>query len=374
MKRHWAINGRFLAQPMTGVQRYAAEIVGALDSLLARQTEATRDLEVELLAPPGAAGTIELQAISIRTVGRHDGHPWEQLSLPAYLRGGLISLCNTGPVAARRHIVCIHDLNTRLYPESYSRAFRAGYRVLTPILGRTARAVSTVSRYSADQLVSLGVCPADKIFLAPNGHEHALRWKPEHSPAVAGAGGRNTIVVIGSPTPHKNSSLVIGLADRLAAAGLRVAVVGVSDPRVFRAGPRPRANNVIWLGRLSDGEMAALLEDCLCLAFPSFVEGFGLPPLEAMARGCPVVVSDRTSLPEICGDAALYAPPDRPDVWVDCFMRLVKTPGLRAEMIVRGRNRAPAFRWQASAERYLEAMAVLDGLGQHRVAETAPAA
>ena len=261
----------------------------------------------------------------------------------------------------RRQVVCIHDVNTRIFPQSYSLAFRLLYRGLMPALGMAASAISTVSCYSADQLVRFGICPQDKIFVAPNGHEHALAWKIESAQAAVDTRVRNTIVLVGSPAPHKNSGIIIGLAARLAAAGLRIAVVGVSDPRVFRKfAPIPSISNVTWMGRLSDGEMSDLLQNSLCLAFPSFVEGFGLPPLEAMALGCPVVVSNRTSLPEICGEAALYAQPDRPDAWFDHFVRLSHSPSLRSDMIRRGRTQALRFSWRASAERYLKAIAAVD--------------
>ena len=371
MPYRWAINGRFLAQPMSGVQRYAREIVRAIDGLLAEQSPIGRDFDVELLVPPDAAESIPLDAIRIRQVGRFGGQTWEQAFLPINVTGGLVSLCNTGPLAVRKQIVCIHDVNTRAYPQSYSLAFRALYKILLPMLGRTAATVSTVSHYSASEIVRFGICPSAKILVAPNGHEHATRWIPKHSAKTRNASTRETVVVIGSTVPHKNAGLVIGLADRLAGVGLRVAVVGLSDPRVFKyAGPGQDTANVTWLGRLSDGELAALLRDCLCLAFPSFVEGFGLPPLEAMSVGCPVVVSDRASLPEICGDAALYASPDDAEAWFDRFVRLHRTPALRTELIARGRARIARFRWRASAECYLQAMARADGVD--RAVEAAP--
>ena len=122
------------------------------------------------------------------------------------------------------------------------------------------------------------------------------------------------------------------------------------------------ADNLIWLGAISDGELAALLADCLCLAFPSLAEGFGLPPLEAMALGCPVVVSDQASLPEICGDAALYASPTRPDQWLARFKALAGDPGLQQALVARGQARAQVFSWRAAALHYLTAMARVDGL------------
>lgn len=362
MARYWTINGRFLAQPLTGVQRYAREIVRAMDQLLSEGMPLARDLDIEIVAPPDADLT-PFSAICSRRIGRLCGHAWEQLVLPCGTRDGLLSFCNTGPVAARKQIVCIHDVNTMAMPKSYSVPFRALYRLLLPALGRVAQTIATVSDYSAGELVRFGICGPDKIVVAPDGHEHALRWQARHSAATQAVAGPNTIVMVGSPAPHKNAALILGLAERLSAAGLRLAVVGVSDARVFNAAtPRLIASNVAWLGRLSDEEISALLRDSMCLAFPSFVEGFGLPPLEAMAIGCPVIVSDRASLPEICGEAALYASPEAADQWIEQFRRLHGTPGLRKQMIGRGKTQASRFRWQASAELFLRAMAKADGI------------
>jgi glycosyltransferase involved in cell wall biosynthesis len=360
MKRTWSINGRFLTQPVTGVQRYAREIVRAMDARLARRSDG---LEVELLVPPGAEMTLPLRSIGVRTVGRLKGHLWEQVSLPMEIEGGLLSLCNTGPLAVRRQIVCIHDMNTRHCPGSYSPAFRVLYRALVPALGRSAGMIATVSEYSAAELERFGVCPSERLFVAPNGHEHVRRWTPAPAAGRFAFSARDTIVLLGSPAPHKNIGIVTGLAERLAAAGLRLAIVGTRDPRVFgvEAGSAP-SSNVAWLGRLSDDDLAALLGNCLCLAFPSLVEGFGLPPLEAMALGCPVVVSDRASLPEICGDAALYAAPTDADAWFGRFVELARNPALRRRMIGRGRLAARRFSWAASADLYLKAMAALDGV------------
>jgi len=364
MRRQWTINGRFLAQPLTGVQRYALETVRALDGLIAGQAELARGLEVELVLPPDAVHSPALRAIGMRTVGRGGGHAWEQTALPRAVAGGLLSLCNTGPLSVRKQIVCIHDANARRYPASYSLPFRSLYRVLMPALGHTARRIATVSQHSADELVALGIAPRRKIFVAPNGHEHVGRWEPRFPPGWDPQMAANMIVIIGSNAPHKNIGLILRMADRLAREKLSVAVVGMADARVFQANlTLPDAANVHWLGRLSDGELAGLLGHAMCLAFPSFVEGFGLPPLEAMALGCPVVSSDRASMPEICGEAALFAAPDDPEGWLRQFIRLRDDPALRRAMAERGLTQAARFRWQASAERYLEAMAAADGVG-----------
>jgi glycosyltransferase involved in cell wall biosynthesis len=285
---------------------------------------------------------------------------WEQTSLPRHVRGGLVSLCNTGPLGISRQIICIHDVNTRVCPESYSRSFRLLYRILPPLLARRAAFVTTVSHYSAAELIRFGIATQEKTRVIPNGSDHAAHWKPFHSDKTRAASGLNTIVLLGSQARHKNIGLVLGLATELGREGLRIAVVGMSDARVFQSTSGPTVSgasrNVLWLGRLSDDEIAALLRDSLCLAFPSLVEGFGLPAVEAMTWGCPVISSDRASLPEICGDAAILVPADDPTRWREAILRLANDAALRETLIVKGRQRAEAYQWRASAEAYLQTM------------------
>src|SRR5690606_28194938 len=173
---------------------------------------------------------------------------------------------------------------------------------------------------------------------------------------------------------HKNIRLILDLADRLRRYGFRIALAGSCDPKVFASqNEETLAPNVTMLGRVSDEALAALLQDSLCLAFPSFTEGFGLPPLEAMSVGCPVVSSDRASLPEVCGNAALYASPYDPDAWVNAFLRLRDEIGLRERMVEAGKVQARNFSWRASATLYLERMAAIDAVSA-TAPETAPAA
>lgn len=367
MKREWAINGRFLSQPISGVQRYAREIVKSLDDALRHNHPFAEDLSLKLVLPPDAIAPLGLSRIEVVKLGKTGGHLWEQVYLPSATQQGLISLCNSGPIRHPRQIVCIHDLNTRVVPGSYSLPFRVLYRALIPALGRSAMLVATVSNYSANKLKHFRICEHDKIRVIPNGSNHALNWAPVHSEKTRAVAAKNTILVLGSRAPHKNLELMLGIADDLAELGLRLAVVGASNPRVFA--PKSQAlaaahqpGNVVWLGRISDNELAALLADCLCLAFPSFTEGFGLPPIEALARGCPVVVSDRASLPEVCGTAALYAAPDDPEAWVRQFSRLASEPDLHATLARGGPGAAARYTWQCSAEKYLSAMAECDGI------------
>lgn len=367
MARPWKINGRFLGQSLTGVQRYATEIVAGIDRLVQHRHPVTDDLDIEILVPPGtdlSDASERYPNIPIRTTGSCTGHLWEQTVLPQHARNsGLLSLCNTAPLLQARNILCIHDLNTRAYPQSYSIPYRLYHRLVLPPLARRAVRLVTVSEYSAEQITAWGIATRDRITVIPNGHEHALRWSPRHSDATRKAASADTIVVIGSPAPHKNVGMLLALAPRLETLGFRIALVGSLDARVFQSGADAgRSANVVALGRLGDNQMAALTGSSLCLAFPSFAEGFGLPPLEAMTTGCPVVTSDHASMPEICGDAVLYAPPDQPEAWLEAFRLLRADPGLRFRLAEAGKSRAQLFSWSNSAMAWLELMADVDGL------------
>ena len=354
----WTINGRFLTQNVTGVQRYGREIVRALDALVSEQHPLTEGLNLELLVPE-ASEPIDLAAIPVRRTGRLVGHAWEQWTLAREARGGILSLCNTSTPLRSKQVVCIHDATMIDCPASFSRAFRLLYRTLLPVLGRRAALVTTVSEYSRTRLAKHRIAAPGKVRVVPNGHEHALGWRIDPS-ASALPVDRNTILVIGSPAPHKNVGLLLRMANDLAVHGIKVAVVGSLDRKVFAGAGLESDGPVNWLGRLSDGEMAAALARCLCLAFPSLAEGFGLPPLEAMARGCPVVVSNRASVPEVCGDGALYAAPDDPQSWLTAFLALRGNPALRERLVEKGFGRASRYSWYRSAEMYLEAMAGVD--------------
>lgn len=362
MSRRWCINGRFLSQSVTGVQRYGRQVLQSLDALMAEGHPLVRNLDLNLIVPHDADDIPALPAIETRVHGKRSGYVWEQFELPSAVgKSGLLNFCSTGPLAIRKQVVCVHDVNTRLVPQNYSWQFRTVYRLLMPALGRRAEAITTVSEYSAGLLHRYKVSAPAKTHVIGNGHEHARRWLPMHSDKTRAAAGANTILVFGTASPNKNVKLLVGMAHQLAENGFRLAISGAANSRVFQSQGLAAAANVTYLGRLSDNEIAALLQDCLCLAFPSFQEGFGLPPLEAMALGCPVIVSDTSCLPEICGDAALYASPYVAGQWLGAFIQL-RDRNLRDSLIQRGKERAKRYSWRASAVRYLELMAKSDAV------------
>ena len=360
-KRQWSVNGRFLSRDPTGVDRYAFEILKAMDSLITEGHPLARGLQIELLCPAGGVNSSPFQTIPLRLLPKAPGHVWEQCILPMYVRGGLVSLCNTGPLAIERQIVCIHDVNTRLAPASYSAAFRTIYRILEPALGRRAQQITTVSRFSKDMLKQFGVVSGRKITVIYDGHEHVFRWDASKSAMRDLDLRRPYVLAVGSKALHKNLEIVYSAAIDLAAKDIQVFMTGGHNFDVFARGLEfVVPPNVRHLGRVNDDDLAFLYGHALCLVFPSKTEGFGLPAAEAMALGCPVISSDAASLPEVCGSAAIYAKPDAPESWVDGICKLANSASLRKQLIGAGRERVKMFSWRAGAAKYLELMYAID--------------
>jgi glycosyltransferase involved in cell wall biosynthesis len=359
--RRWSVNGRFLGRLLTGVDRYALEILRAIDAHIRERHPLATGLTLDILCPAGVADVSPFANIPLRSLPSAPSHIWEQFILPRYVRGGLLSLCNTGPLAVKRQIVCIHDVNTRLAPESYGWMFRTAYRLIQPALSRGGARIVTVSHYSQSSIAQYGVAPFDQIETVFDGHEHALEWLPGQSALIGADLPLPFVLLVGSKAPHKNVGLIYSIAPELAAKGIHILVIGGEDANVYArdyGGPPPP--NVRHLGRVNDNDLAFLYQRALCLVFPSKTEGFGLPVLEAMVLGCPVISTDAASLPEVCGEAALYAAPDDPAAWLAAIVRMATEPTLRKALADVGRQRAEKFSWRRGAEKYLELMYALD--------------
>jgi glycosyltransferase involved in cell wall biosynthesis len=345
----FAINGRFLTQRVTGVQRYAREITNAIDGLL---QETARSGAIML--PKSQLETPEYKALKTIRIGPGRGYGWEQFVLARHSRKPILNLCNTASLFRADQVVCIHDANIYQMPESFSFPFRTAYKVLHPLLAKRLTKVTTVSHFAADELAKFLPISRSAISVMPDGHEHVFRWNASASDIFDRQPiKRPFILLIGNRAQHKNARMILNLAADLELMGVDLLVAG-SKAGVFTSTKTVSASNIHLLGFVTDDDLAALLTKALCLVFPSITEGFGLPIVEAMTLGCPVVSSNSSCLPEICGDAALLASPFDPQAWLVHIQELLNSSFLRSELVDRGMIQARRFSWKKSAQDYLE--------------------
>jgi glycosyltransferase involved in cell wall biosynthesis len=254
-------------------------------------------------------------------------------------------------------VVTIHDASVFAVPGSYTFPFRLWYRFLHPRLGRRAAAVLTDSEFSRQELARLASIPSQKVHVVPLGSEHVHDVPPDFTIVERLNLRRPIVLTVGSHNPHKNLGAFVRAAKFLADLDCDFVVAGSVNPRVFQ-GPRANlAESVRVTGYLSDACLRGLYERAACFVYPSRYEGFGLPPLEAMACGCPVVVSRAASLPEVCGDAALYFAPDDPAEIAECIALVLRDRVLARRLADHGRARAGLFTWDRAASALLQALA-----------------
>ena len=358
MTAYITINGRFLTQSITGVQRYAIEIVKALDNLFDAGDIDPDQISFELLAPRGANCDLRLKHIPLRCVGHLSGHLWEQFELPFYVgRKPLISLCNAAPLLKRNQIVTIHDASVFANPRTYPFAFRAWYKFLLRGICRAARKIVTDSSFSKSEIMRYCGIDESRIQVILLGKEHIFAV-----PADAGIIERNQlsekpyILAVSSVTPNKNFRSIVRAIELLDKVDFDIVIAGGANPRVFSQSDLSLPDTVKHLGYVSDGELRALYEHAACFVFPSFYEGFGLPPLEAMACGCPVIVSNAASLPEVCGDAALYCDPHSPEDIAAKISQLIHDPALQDDLRGKGLERAALYSWDKTAKMTMEVL------------------
>jgi glycosyltransferase involved in cell wall biosynthesis len=353
--RRIVINGRFLTQPVTGVQRYARELVAAIAGIVDRDPAIARSYCFEILCPIGTVDTAILNSILIRAIGRFAGQVWEQVELPQFADGDLLlNFANTGPITYSHQIVTIHDASVFAAPAGYSLPFRLWYRVLHRRLVNTATVVVTDSVFSRRELEKHCGLDPERCRVISLGAEHILRNPADYS-IIDRLGLRRGSFVLcaGSLHPNKNLVALRETATELDRRGMLMVVAGGGNARVFQTSSIEFPQNVLYTGYVTDAQLRALYESAACFAFPSLYEGFGLPPLEAMACGCPVVSSNAASLPEVCGPVAVYCDPRKPAEFASAVLGIVDNSSESRRLSETGKAHATGFRWEKTAREWL---------------------
>jgi glycosyltransferase involved in cell wall biosynthesis len=360
------INGRFLQQPITGVQRYSRELVKAWDGLLASGWIDPVLFEFVILVPRGAVSSpVPLQHIEVRPVGRLRGHAWAQVEFPLHARDGVMfSPGNIHPAITLRRpgVVTVHAVVHLYFASSYSIGIRNLYSLLLPRSMASAQAVITVSESERRNIIRMYPWVRDRIFVVHPGVNH-FEHLPHPTPSEA-SNPEDYVLWVSSLIKLKNLQNVIDAIDLLnEQMPLRLIVVGGSDGGLLSCDlriPSRIGGRVEFRGQVNDSDVLSdLYQHALCFAFTSLYESFGLGPLEAMRHGCPVVVSNIPALRETCADAALFCDPRNPADLARQITLLANDRRLRNELRNRGLERSSSFTWEACAKKTFQ---ILQGM------------
>jgi len=354
--RRVVFNGKFRAGGLNGVHRVAARLIAEVDDLLAN-APTPDDPPCALIVPRGCADGPRLAAIELIEDDRPASQAWEQLRLPRLAAGGLlVNLANLAPLAHLPKLTMLHDAQFLRADSSYPWRQRLGYRLLTPLMARSSKRVLTVSAFSAGELARGGVTGRSGAGVLHNGADHILEAEPDRAAlARFGLAPRGYALMFGSPKAYKNNAVVFAAFADGALAPLRLVVVGPSRAALEGAGLRPPPD-AVFAGPCDDAALRALYEGAEALLFPSRTEGFGLPPVEAMLCGCPVIAAPCGAVPEVCADAARYADPDDPAAWRAALAALP-----RDALVAAGHARAARYTWARAGRDLLAALRDLAG-------------
>ncbi len=355
---------------------YARELLAAMKQSAPAGMRFTAFINREAAADPGPWRDLgKTVVVPVRASRRIEWVRGEQQLLPRLAAregvGLLHSLASTAPAwGGFRRVVTVHDLIYRRFPEAHAGMRSIGMRALVPLAVRRSDRVIADSQSTKRDLVELLHTPAERIDVVPLGlglpastpaaDEHSVR---EHF----ALGGRSVLLSLSAKRPHKNLGAML---EALAMLEQRPVLVLAGYPTAHEGQLRQRAielgleDDVRWVGWVEPALLEGLWALTRAFVFPSLYEGFGLPVLEAMARGVPVACSNASSLPEVAGEAALFFDPHDPRALAQALVRLLAGGPDVERLIAAGRARAAQFTWERTAlltlESYRRALAAAD--------------
>ncbi|HLO34271.1 MAG TPA: glycosyltransferase family 1 protein [Anaerolineales bacterium] len=323
MRPDIVVNGRFLSRRITGVERYGREILRCIGS----------NNRVESTPQQG-----------------WPGHAWEQLILPTRLRRHSIlwSPANTGPLMISHQVLTIHDLSPLEHPEWFRASFAAWYRLFLPILAKRVRKVLTPSEYVKQKVMKrFGI---ENVTVTPNAVDHSI-FQPGAKQTRFDLPGCY-VLFVGTLEPRKNLNMLLQAWNEIKAGFNDTWLIVVGATRnVFSPVNLPcEMERVRFLGYVEDETLAGLYANATLFVLPSQEEGFGLPALEAMASGTPVIVSDGGALPEVVGEAGISFCLSNPNGLTNAMKECLSNMDLRRALKEKGLRQAKKFSWQATAE------------------------
>lgn len=372
MRLRVGFDGRALTSPAAGVRRYTSELLRALSGLGEPLDLVILGGDPSAPVPDGAERVAEPFHLPTNA-------GWTLVGLPQAMRRGRVDLLHapsyTAPFwAPAPVVVTVHDVSYARRPEFFPYRRDAVRRAFYRRSAVGATLVVTDSSFSASEIGQAYGIPADRVVVVPLGVDASFHAGPQAACVPAGVTAP-FVLHVGDLHERRNLPMLLEavFAARTrtpALAGLSLALAGVDrgvgQSLVDAAGQRGQPDAVRLLGSVDEARLRALYRGAFALAYPSLYEGFGLPLVEAMASGLPVLASQAASIPEVVGGGGLLLDANRGDDWTDALVRLATDAALAADLRARGLARAATFTWARTAEMTLEVYrrAVRNGRGR----------
>lgn len=356
MDRDIVVNARVFNKPLTGVQRYAFEIIRRLPGPV--QLVAPRPVRPEY-ASLACITTVDL--LGRLACNKIAGHLWEQMALPRLVSGRTLlwSPWMRGPLAVRNQVLTVHDLVRFEHPEWFPLHLLLWYRFLIPRLVHRVKRIITVSEFTRVRLVEVtGVSP-EKIVVIPNGVDRRFSPRPPEEVSkvrdTLGIPSSDYALSVSSLEPRKNLGRLLKawqIVHRTLPKDVWLVVAGTKGKSsVFRnVSVNKLPPRVHFTGYVPDEYLPALYSGAVAFVYISLYEGFGLPPLEAMACGTPVITSNVTSLPEVVGAAAILVDPYNVESIAQGTHQVIENETMREELRQKGLKQARQFTWERAAD------------------------
>lgn len=336
------VNGRFLTQKISGVQRFANEIL--------KEYALLRKSHSIVVLVPRNCKTAKFPNVEIQKIGWNISHLWEQIDLPLFLKINnnalLLNLTNTAPLFYNNNIVTIHDLAFFVNPDWFSYLFRTYYKFLIPRIAQKAQHVITVSNTMKGQLTEYLKIEEQKISVVFNAvsadfHSGMVKKKPNYE---------RYALTVGSIDPRKNLNMLIQGFIAANFSDLKLYIIGGKNSNFNINYKAFNSRNIVFLGRVSDKELKGYYSNALFFVYLSLYEGFGIPNIEAMKMGIPVLTSNIPVMKEVCNDAAAFANPLQIEDIKEKMILLNDNENFRKILIIQGFNNQNRFSWKTSAK------------------------